>query len=73
MVVGEKGVTVLLMPPVHLHSWIWLPSRIGLAGGEGLVTNLLITKDVLIAVLMGYNSVMVFKNYLVVGSSLLSS
>lgn len=71
--VGEKGVTVLPMPPVHLHSWIWLPSRIGLAGGKGLVTNLLITKDVLIGVLMGYNSVMVFNNYLVVGSSLLGN
>lgn len=70
MVLGGKGVTVLMMPPVHLHLGVWLPSRIGLAGGKGLVTNLLITKDVLNALLMGYSSIMVFNNYLVVGSSL---
>lgn len=65
MVVGEKGVTVLLMPPVPLHLGIWLPCRIGLAGGKGLVTNLLITEDVLNALLMGYNGIMAFNNYLV--------
>lgn len=63
---GQKGVTVLLVPPVHLHWGIWLPSRVGLPGGKGLVTNLLITEDVLNAVLMGYNSVMVFNTYLVI-------
>lgn len=64
---------MLLMPPVHLHSGVCLPSRIGWAGGKGLVTNLLIGKDVLNADLMGYNNVMVSNNYLVVGSSLLGS
>ena len=67
----EKGFRVLLMPPVCLHCGIQLPSKIGVAGGKGLVTNLLITKDVLTSELMGCNNVLLLNNYLVVGSSLL--
>lgn len=52
---------------------IWLPSRTGLAGANGLETNVLITKHALNAALMGYNHVKVFNNYLVVGSSLLGN
>ena len=67
----EKGVTVLLMPPVCLCCGIQLPSKIGLAGGKGLVRNLLITKDVLTSDLMGCNNIMLLNNHLVIGSSLL--
>lgn len=67
----EKGVTVLLMPPVCLHCRIQLSSKIGLAGGKRLVTSLLITKDVLTSDLMGCNNIMLLNNYLVVGVSLL--
>lgn len=66
----EKGVTVLLSP-VCLRCGIQLPSKIALAGGKGLVTNLLITKDVLTSDLMGCNNIVRLNNYLVVGSSLL--
>lgn len=65
----DKGVMVLLMPPVCLHCGIQLPSKIGLAGGKGLVTNLLITKDVLTSDIMGCNNIMLFNNYLVLGGS----
>lgn len=67
----EEGVTVLLMPPVCLCCGIWLPSNVALAGGKGLVTNLLITEDVLAPDLMGCNNIMLLDNYLVDGSSLL--
>lgn len=67
----EKGATVLLMLPVYLHCGIQLSSKVGLAGGKGLVTNLLITKDVLTSDLVGCNDIMLLNNYLVVGSSLL--
>lgn len=68
----EKGVTVLAMPPVCLHCGIQLPSKIGLAGGKRLVTNLLVNKDVLTSDLMGCNNTMLLNNYLIVGSLLLS-
>lgn len=58
----DKGLTVLLMPPVCLHHGIQLPSKIGLAGGKGLVTNLLITKDVLTSDIMDCNNIMLFNN-----------
>lgn len=58
----DKGLTALLMPPVCLHRGIQLPSKIGLAGGKGLVTNLLITKDVLTSDIMGCNNIILFNN-----------
>lgn len=39
-----------------------LPSKIGLAGGEGLVTNLLITEEVLTSDLMRCNNIMLLNN-----------
>lgn len=48
------------------------PSKIGLAGGERLVTNLLITEEVLTCDLMGCNIIIrLLNNYSVGGSSLL--
>lgn len=67
----EKGVALLPVPPMCLHCGIRLPSKIGLAGGKGLVTNLLITEDVLLtSALMGCNNSMLL-SYLVGGSPLL--
>lgn len=49
----HKGKGAVFTPCCGIALWgFWLPSKIGLAGGKGLVRMLLIPKDVLMSNLM---------------------